>query len=202
MSRLDYITILIVVVGIIALSYLIYMIYQDRSAQTSRINEVEDSYAPDQRTDDETTGLPSKDYNNSITPQDDDYYDDEGQGYQESVQKEDLPAYEEEENLPEMTAKGGEETTSFEEERVSESSDAGYGAYMVIAGTFSQKQNAENQVKRLKDMGYSNASMHIFDRGAYAVVIVDRFDNYSAANRLKNELISEHRVDAIIQKKK
>lgn len=203
MSRLDYITILIVIVGIVALSYLIYKIYQNNSAQNSRISRVEETYDPNQSTDDETATYPSEDdYNNSITPQDEEYYDEDGSGYQESTQETDPLTQEDYDNTT-TTA----ENETFDETQRNNSFDnssstaSSYGDYMVIAGTFTIKQNAENQVKKLKDLGYPNASMHIFDRGAYAVVIVDRFDDYNSANRLKNELVNDRNVEAIVQKK-
>jgi cell division septation protein DedD len=206
MSRLDYITILIVVVGIAALGYLIYKIYQNNSQQQSRVNQVETPYEPGQETDDETATYPSEeDYNNSITPQDDDYYDEEGTGFEESS------AAQQEEGQSATTAKEDEFTNKGTEEQETApvnddfdntSTPSSYGNYMVIAGTFSIKQNAENQARKLRQMGYSSASTYIFDRGAYAVVIVDRFDNLSDANRLKKELMNDHNIEAIVQKKK
>lgn len=203
MSRLDYITILIVVVGIAALSYLIYKIYQNNSQQQSRVNQVETPYNPDQSTDEETAELPSEDYNNSITPQDD-YYDEDGAGYEESTtDKQDDQSATAAQEDDEFTTKGTEEQETAPADDFDNTSPASsYGDYMVIAGTFSIKGNAENHAKRLRQKGYSNASTHIFDRGAYAVVVVDRFDNYSAANRLKNELVNTHSIEAIVQKKK
>jgi cell division septation protein DedD len=205
MSRLDYITILIVVVGIAALGYLIYKIYQNNSQQQSRVNQVETPYEPGQEPDDETAGYPSQeDYNNSITPQDDNYYDEEGTGFEESsaARQEDQGATTADKN--EFTNKGTkeEETVSTADDFDNTAGSASYGNYMVIAGTFSIKQNAENQAKKLRQMGYSSATSHIFDRGSYAVVVVDRFDNYSDANRLKKELISDRGIEAIVQKKK
>ena len=203
MSRLDYITILIVVVGIAALSYLIFKIYQNNSQEKSRINQVETPYDPNQVTDDETADLDSEDYNNSITPQDDDYYDEDGAGLKESTATQE-----------ETSSSGNEDFTTKGSERSDEpsvapesdfnntGSSSSYGNYMVIAGTFSLKQNAETQARKLQQKGYSNASMHIFDRGAYAVVIVDRFDNLADAKRLKNELVNDHKIEAIVQKKK
>jgi cell division septation protein DedD len=203
MSRLDYITILIVIVGIAALSYLIFKIYQNNSQEKSRVNQVETPYDPNQVTDDETADLNSEDYNNSITPQDDDYYDEDGTGLKESTATQEKTSTS---GSEEFTTKGSEqsEEPSVAPERDFNNTGASssYGNYMVIAGTFSLKQNAETQAKRLQQKGYSNASMHIFDRGAYAVVIVDRFDNLADAKKLKNELVNVHKIEAIVQKKK
>ncbi len=200
MSRLDYITIFIVVIGIAALSYLIFKIFQNNSRQdqNSRISQVEDPYNPNSIDDETTTNLPSEDYNNSITPQDDDYYDEDGSGFQESSSQEEQTSSENDFNssTKSVSEVDNTPTSNFD------NSSSSYGDYMVIAGTFSQKQNAENQVKKLQRLGYQNAAMHLFDRGAYAVVIVDRFDDYSSANRLKNELINDRSVEAIVQKKK
>ncbi|MEZ4958917.1 MAG: SPOR domain-containing protein [Saprospiraceae bacterium] len=65
------------------------------------------------------------------------------------------------------------------------------GDFMVIAGAFTQKSLARQEVNRLKKKGYSTAGMEIFDRGKYAVVLVDQFNNMAAAERLVKKLESE-----------
>ncbi len=75
------------------------------------------------------------------------------------------------------------------------------GDYMVLAGTFSVVQNAENHVSNLRSKGYSNARVERFDRGAYAVVLVDRFANESAARKLVGELRNQHGIDSYVKLK-
>lgn len=69
-----------------------------------------------------------------------------------------------------------------------ENTDYSEGNYLVLAGSFTLKSGAEAQVKKLNKLGYDNAKMEIFDRGKYAVVVVDRFDNMADAERLVKKL--------------
>lgn len=62
------------------------------------------------------------------------------------------------------------------------------GKYMVISGGFSVKASADILVTKLHKLGYENARVEPFDRGKYAAVIVDRFDNMSEAERLVKKL--------------
>jgi cell division septation protein DedD len=75
-----------------------------------------------------------------------------------------------------------------ESEISQEPASAAQGAYMVFAGTFKQKINAEKRLSQLRKSGYEEASIEIFDRGRYAVVIAGRFDNMQAAEDLKEKL--------------
>jgi hypothetical protein len=81
------------------------------------------------------------------------------------------------------------------------SSAAAAGEYSVIAGTFRMKQNAESMVSKLRKLGYSSAEVSFTNRGAYAVAVVDRFDDPQAAKRLVEELKSKHKIDAIAKKR-
>ena len=65
------------------------------------------------------------------------------------------------------------------------------GAFMVIAGAFTQKASARKEVDRLKKKGYATAGLEIFDRGKYAVVLVDQFGNMADAERLVKKLQGE-----------
>lgn len=69
---------------------------------------------------------------------------------------------------------------------------------MVLAGSFKQRANADTQVASLRKKGFANAAVHLFNRSAYAVVLVDRFDSYSAAKQLVADLKAKG-VDALVQ---
>ncbi|NJL74714.1 MAG: SPOR domain-containing protein [Saprospiraceae bacterium] len=75
------------------------------------------------------------------------------------------------------------------------------GDYMVLAGSFSIRENADNHVKNLKKLGYANARVEVFDRGSYAVVLVDRFETESAARKLISELKSKHNIESFLKVK-
>ncbi len=62
------------------------------------------------------------------------------------------------------------------------------GKYLVLAGAFTKRALADKEVDRLRKKGYSNASVEIFDRGKHAVILVDRFDNMEAAEKLAKQL--------------
>ncbi|GAB4255596.1 MAG: hypothetical protein Kow0027_22390 [Saprospiraceae bacterium] len=74
------------------------------------------------------------------------------------------------------------------------------GKYMVLAGSFQQRANADKLVKQLKGKGYTNARVEIFDRGKYAVVLVDRFDNLDDARELQQRLKADG-VDCYVKLK-
>lgn len=71
---------------------------------------------------------------------------------------------------------------------------------MVVAGSFSMRHNAEAQVKKLKQLGYDNARVEIFNGGALATALVDRFSNYDRAKNLVTELKGKG-VDCFVKKK-
>lgn len=71
------------------------------------------------------------------------------------------------------------------------------GRYMVVAGSFRQKVNAEGHATKLRRMGYDEAKVSIFNRGAYASVLVDRFGDRSDANSLARELENKG-IDALV----
>lgn len=77
------------------------------------------------------------------------------------------------------------ETSADEQPALNTSS---LGKYMVLAGTFTKRANADQLANRLKSLGYTNTRVEIFDRGKYAVVLVDRFDNLDAAHDLQQRL--------------
>ena len=54
----------------------------------------------------------------------------------------------------------------------------------------------------MKNLGYSNASVELFNRGAYAVALVDRYDTMAEAEALKDELSSKHSIEAKVLKKR
>lgn len=65
------------------------------------------------------------------------------------------------------------------------------GAYAVLGGAFKQKLNADKLVKQLANAGFKNATVEISPGGAYARVIVDRFDDKAAADKLAAQLKSK-----------
>lgn len=193
MSRLDYVTIAIVAVCVAALIYLIYM-------TTGLLGGGGD--APPAKAE-----KPAEE-----EPYYDDYYPDE-----------DSLAYEDDYGADSLSA-GGD---AYTQDRMGEDGQSGRyedaqedayapaaerpaatedypsvrrGEYMLLAGTFKYKANAEAMVQQLKKMGYSNASVQLFNRGAYAVALVDRYTSLSEARTARGEL-SGKGVEVFVKQK-
>lgn len=75
------------------------------------------------------------------------------------------------------------------------------GDYMVLAGSFREKANAEQEAARLRKLGFSNTSVERFDKGTYSVILVDRFDARSGASKLKEKLATKG-VDSYVKLKR
>lgn len=202
MSRLDYVTIAIVAVCVAALVYLIYMTTSllGNNDTAENPDEVvaeeqpvyEDTYPEDSLTYDdgyygdadslgeETSGYPGETY----TDPEDDY--DDGVDYEDATDDTDTGYY----------PSGGSTAGKAEEDYASVSQ----GQYMVLAGTFKYRSNAEQRVRKLREMGYANASVELFDRGAFAVALVDRYDGLSEAKSLEAEL-ADKGVEAYVKQK-
>ncbi len=91
--------------------------------------------------------------------------------------------------------------TSFDQPEAETRTTSSSGAYMVLAGSFKEKINAETMVAKLRKAGFENASVEMFDRGAFAVALVDRFDSYREANALVKSL-EKKGIEATIHKKR
>ncbi|MEM8583535.1 MAG: SPOR domain-containing protein [Bacteroidota bacterium] len=62
------------------------------------------------------------------------------------------------------------------------------GDYLVVAGSYRERINADVQMRKLHRAGFPYAEVEIFDRGTYALVVVNTFDGYNDAVVLKNQL--------------
>lgn len=183
MSR-DFITIAIVILCIAAL---VFLIVKTVNLSSSNVNEPgEDSNylyddTADGGTSDDTT---TADLGESDTDQEQDG------GFEEPsveyIGKDEIAPQNE------NTTGGDRIPTSFNDS----------GDYLVLAGSFRIKSNAENQARKLRNLGYDDAEVALFNRGAYASVIVDRFVDLSSANDLARELKSQHGVEAYVQAKR
>ncbi|RMG79961.1 MAG: SPOR domain-containing protein [Bacteroidetes bacterium] len=72
------------------------------------------------------------------------------------------------------------------------------GKYLVLAGAFKYRANAEKFARQLQKKGYTEAAAKIFDRGALAVVLVNRYDDYRQAKALAEELKAKG-IEAYVQ---
>jgi cell division protein FtsN len=62
------------------------------------------------------------------------------------------------------------------------------GRYRVVAGSFKIKDNARKQMERIIKIGYADAEVGVYNRGAFAVVVVKRTNSLSEANRIVDDL--------------
>lgn len=203
MSRLDYVTISIVVICLIALGFLVYKTIGLMTADTSKKQPLTeqtveedtgtdtydqvDSLATDDLDDDDVTGILDD-------PNDDISQDDLAQDGAdlESTTSSDYTADDEyESNSGGNTSEDEASSDTYTDDTpVEPTRPASYdeGQYMVLAGSYRQQVNAENQVKKLKSNGFENARVAKFNNSTYAVALVDRFANVSDARMLVSEL--------------
>ncbi len=186
MSRLDWITAIIVGICVIALGFLIY--------KTVGLMDTDDAN-PD-RTEQVITDTPTEESTTTEASTQTDTIQDSGDDidYADGDNNEDISTTEEEDEQAGKEEEDDGPSSYVKEENIS-------GDYLVIAGTYKQMINAENQVKRLRKRGYSDARIALFNKGAYAVVLVNAFDSFSKADELSTQL-NDDGFEAIVQKKR
>ena len=177
MSRLDFVTIAIVIICIAALAFLVYKTTQLLGDSEPAVEEPitrtqsppnEDLYQPDSL--------------------DEAYY------------------FEDRSETADTAAGGIADEPLVSDDQPDEAPDtyedrpAPSGNYMVVAGSFRVRQNADNQVRRLRQMGYADAEVGMFNNGTYAAAIVDRFSSSARARELAAKLKREHQIEAYVQK--
>lgn len=195
MSRLDYVTIGIVVVCIAALGFLLYRTTNlfGGDAETTQPEAVVtdttaiDPYAYDDYSD--TTSI--------LPGTDEDADDDQVVPYEEETA--DNQASKTTTTKPATTPRTSETTSEPRPVAASESERS--GDYLVLAGSYKVRENAETEVQRLKKLGYENAEVSPFNKGAFAVVLVDRFASVNDAQALVKELKTKG-VDSYVQEKR
>ena len=199
MSKLDLITIAIVIVCLAALGYLVYKIVDLMNPPQEETIAIEDTYSDTLASD--STYTDWDDEVASVTENDDDLDDADLESGTTDADL-DKASYDEEEMDIEEAAPNsieaddsGTTATSYES---TNSADA--GEYMEIAGSYRQKINAENQAAKLRNLGYSSSQVASFNRGSYAVVLVDRFSSYGDAKTLVSKLAGDG-VEAMIKEK-
>lgn len=212
MSRLDLITIAIVIVCLAALGYLVYKIVHLMNPPQKETTSIQDSYTDPAPTDDSTytdwddevtsatagsdlddEDLGSSDTDNDATTNDSgSYNNDELDNDSNDIAEMDSSTS----KSTESDSDSGQAATAYD----NSSSSSGSGNYLVLAGSYRQKNNAENQAAKLRKLGYSGSSVENFNRGSYAVVLVDRFHKYSEAKALVRKLANDG-VEAMVKEK-
>jgi len=183
MSRSDYL--IIVVVGL-CLAALIFLVYQ-----FSQLNKDREALP-------ERDPLFQQDDNLALAQNDSADYE-EYYPALDSIVDEEIP--EEAPVEPAPKPKVQKKTTPVPAPAPAAAPAQGYGDYLVLAGAFRQQINAEAMLRQVRRKGYSNAEIALFNRGAYAAVVVDRFPTDAEAEVLATELRNKG-IDAYVQKKR
>lgn len=209
MSRLDWFTIVIVSICLIALSFLVYktiMLMGDDADQMQ-------TELPEARTND-----PMTTYQEDTAPgaaattpdsEDQDLDDDELPYDPKEVEappaKE--PAAPEKKPTPAQTQRTDNTAEAKGDDPPSDTTPKGAavprsysdtGNYLVVAGSFSQRSNADSQIRRLKRLGYDQARIEMIRGGTLASALVGRYDSYQAAKSVVDELNAKG-VEAIVK---
>jgi cell division septation protein DedD len=180
MSKLDFITILIVAICVAALGFLVFKTVRLMNPDEDTPEVIENPVT----TPDEADDYPLDDEGEVIS---DDATNPDGESADDGAAIEDDPSDDEYPVAGDDTSVDKEDTPK-ESEPTTYDGGSSSGAYLVLAGSYKQKVNATNQVNKLKNKGFNNAEVEIFNGGALAVALVDRFDSYSKAAALKKDL--------------
>ena len=74
------------------------------------------------------------------------------------------------------------------------------GEWMVIAGNYLVESNARVMINKLRNLGYNNSEIGVFERSQYHTVIASRHSSNSAAISAANE-IKNRGVECYVKKK-
>ncbi|MFO0469065.1 MAG: SPOR domain-containing protein [Bacteroidota bacterium] len=196
MSKIDYITIAVVVICISLLG-LVFWKVADLNWAEENIQETEESVQVDEG---EEEAAPFLDENYDVT----DFVPEDSA----SVPIETAPVVvpEEEKSKEKVNIKEPVIETKplkiAEKEEVIPPVNTLKEEYLVWGGSFSTRLGAEEEQAKFKKLGYNKAEVSLFDKGKYAVVIVGRYPTQAQAQALVNELKSKHNISAIAKKKK
>ncbi len=76
------------------------------------------------------------------------------------------------------------------------------GEYLVITGSFTIKENAESQVRNLKNKGYQSAEVVYFAEREYHTACAGKFDSEADAKSVARELKNTYNIPAYVHKKR
>ncbi len=200
----------IVLIGCLgALGFLFYKAMQtvdgDNPRSSNQIVLNQEDYSDEKIPDDIGE---SADYNNTASPTNEssEYDASENDGFRELTPAEREEARrqsrldEEREAAAEKEARRREaqldadvaEAARVERERkakAANSTSTSNGRYLVIAGSFRQKANAEQRVKDLRGAGFNDTRLEKFNRGTFAVALAGQTNRFSAAEKLASQIV-------------
>lgn len=204
MSKLDFLTVVIVGILLFALGFLIYQTMNLMNTDTEE--QVEIAPPPNEVTDAdlEAYDIENKDIDNNTADAEtnqegteDEYPIDGADADDDTVEDAQDLAQEEEGPVDGTVDIDNAKAADKETTQISTKT----GEYLIMGGSFRQRSNADNMVKRLHKLGFDDAAVYLFNRGAYAVAVVDRYDSWSKANATKKELQSQG-IEVFMMKKR
>ncbi len=203
MSRLDSFTVLIVGLCLAALGYLVYKTIKLRELKNSSpsssvtIQQTEKTTPKDTLTFDDEGRIVDP-----ITAEEGDLDDEQLSVNNGTLIEEEEGSAEDGEDLNTESEPIAEEEVKQEEEVPTSfnAETSAEGDFLVLAGSFKQKANAEAQVRRLKRMGFEDARVASFNGGSLAVALVGRFEDAQAANQLAKQVEAKG-IDAFVKRK-
>ncbi len=198
MSRLDYFTIFIVVVCILAIGLLLWQTTDifGKKGEPS-IEAIDDNGSMDEEDTFGADDLFAEDDSLDAEAADSIYWNDEEEGSDAGSGS--TVAASDEEGI-DYGEKDSDAAGKEEDDYPNGEELAATGDYLVLGGTFKYMANAKRRLRALQRAGYSQAQVVLFDRGKYAVVLVDRFGDYSSASELVSELKNKGYEAAVYQK--
>lgn len=92
------------------------------------------------------------------------------------------------------------ETSSASTSSYNNSSSSSSGQFLLISGNYLVDTNAEKMRTKLKNMGYSNAEIAVFNGSNYQTVIASRYADYNQALQAASNLKAKG-IDCYVKKK-
>lgn len=186
MSKLDYLTIIIVAVCLAAVVFIMLKV-----ADLGNTQNPMDAPPVREKTEEKAEPAPSDTYPSEPS-------------VDESSRRSDNPAIDWDQDEDEVKNPVEE---NLSEDQYSEPNDGPTtitttGDFLVLAGSFRLRSGAEAEVQRLNRLGYDNAEVTLFNNGAFAAVLVDRFSDLAKAEALVNELQTQHSIAAYVHEKR
>ncbi len=198
MSRLDYFTITIVLVCLLAIGFLLY-----KTTNLFKKKEPVPIEAPVEQEDSSAYDVDEYGDSTSFMAEDTVDYWGESDKAEEYAEPPSGEGVSEGVNASEDFSDQNNSDSPFGEGENYPDGDAmaSSGDYLVLGGTFVKMANAKRRLNALQRAGYSRAQIVLFDRGKYAVVLVDRFGDIDAARDLVADMKAKGLEAALYEKR-
>ncbi len=210
MSRLDFFTIFIIFICVFAIGLLFYYatdIFKKKQEVPVEAVVTDTSTLAYPGMEEDTMNFTDGDTTDYWRDSDkmDESYNDGQEGGASSGLEDNWNASDEDENRASKSSAPDEPAEASIDDGGQEYPDgddmASSGDYLVLGGTFVKMHHAKQRLKALQKKGYAQAQIVLFDRGKYAVVLVDRFDDIDLARDLVEEMKAKG-LEAALYKKR